>query len=113
MKDTHALPAWTVWGKPLPGGRYALTAINTMEDEPVEISIDLRKLGGLHMPRAAGSSSGGGEGGAASEAEVGAVVETEVWSGAKRDINGQVWTASLPKGAGEHRFVILGPRKRV
>ena len=29
MKDTRALPAWSVWGKPLRGGRYALTAINT------------------------------------------------------------------------------------
>lgn len=89
MQDTHALPTWTVWGKPLTGGRYALTAINTLETQPADISIELSDLG-----------------------LDGTVVETEVWSGVQRDISGPVWKISLPRGAGTHRFVILGPGKR-
>jgi hypothetical protein len=88
MQDTHALPAWTVWGKPLTGGRYALTAINTLETQAVGISIELSDLG-----------------------LDGSVVETEVWSGVQREISEPVWKVSLPRGAGSHRFVILGPRK--
>jgi hypothetical protein len=90
MQDTHALPAWTVWGKPLTGGRYALTAINTLETEPAVISIELSDLG-----------LGGGV----------PVVETDVWTGLARPLSGAVWKIALPKGAGSHRFVILGPRE--
>ena len=85
MKDTRALPSWTVWGKPLSGGGWAVTAINTQADAEAEIALPLAAMG-----------------------LAGAVTETDVWSGAKRAVEGGSWRVVLPAGAGAHRFVVLG-----
>lgn len=88
MKDTRSLPSWTVWGKPLTGGRYALTALNTRPDQDAVISVGLKELGF--------------EGG---------VTETDVWTGKATALIGADWKATLPAGSGNHRFVILAPKK--
>lgn len=82
MKDTRTLPGWSLWGKPLTKGRYALTAYNIWLDHSTDISINLEELG-LH----------------------GTVDETDVWSGTREIIRGAKWKATLPPSS--HRFVIL------
>jgi len=88
MGRTRPLPSWTVWGKPLSGGRWAVTAINTRPDQSAEVRVEMREMG-----------------------LSGVLIETDVWSGSKVEVPpGPTWKVVLPKGAGSHRFVILGPK---
>eukprot|EP01052_Picozoa_sp_SAG31_P020977 SAG31_NODE_1600_length_7791_cov_15.201508_5_plen_214_part_00 len=91
MKDTRALPAWTVWGKPLTGGRYAVAAINTMADAPATISIPLVEFG-LGKKTA---------------------IEVDVWTGAMQQLPSSRWEATLPQGSGTHVWKILQPREEL
>jgi hypothetical protein len=89
MKDTRTLPSWSVWGKPLTRGRFAITAVNSLLNASAAIAVDLSELGL------------GGPGGKA------AVSVTEVWSGDRRKLaaGATQWTVTLPPQG--HAFVIL------
>ena len=97
MKDTRALPEWTVWSKPLEvgGARLAALVINTRQDEPASVTVALSALG-LRPARA-------GPAGAAAAARSSTV--TEVWSGEVTKLTGDDWTVVLP--AGGHRWVVI------
>ena len=95
MKDSRALPRWTLVGKPIapfaPGSgtkttSWALTAINTDQAKPSSVSVALSAIG------MAGAI---------------AVTETDVWTGKEtlvRPSDGR-YVVSLPPGG--HRFVVL------
>ena len=84
MKDTRALPSWTVWGKPINSTSWALTAINTDQEKEAAVTVELGAIGL-------------GEGG---------VQETDVWTGkAVLYEKAKTWAAVLPPGG--HRFVVL------
>ena len=92
MKDTHDLPEWTIWSKPLTnledGGTAAVVAalvLNTRQDLPANVTVALHDLG---------VSEGGRT-----------VKETEVWSGDVAILTRTDLHVSLPPGG--HRWVIL------
>ena len=90
MKDTRALPEFTVWSKPLVanGAKVAALVINTRQDQPASVSVSFSDLGLLRSSTAVG------------------VTETEVWSGEVLKLQvGEEWKVALP--AGGHRWVIL------
>ena len=90
MKDTRALPEFTVWSKPLVanGAKVAALVINTRQDQPASVSVSFSDLG-LRSSTLVG------------------VTETEVWSGEVVKLQGgeEEWKVALP--AGGHRWVIL------
>ena len=86
MKDTRALPEWTVWVKPLvaDGTKVAALVINTMQDKPATVTVALSALG---LPPHS------------------SLTETEVWSGKESKLTGDKWTVALPPGG--HQWVII------
>lgn len=88
MKDTRALPSYSIWGKPVHPGplaagktAWAVTALNSVGMEK-DVELSLAELG-----------------------MSGSATETDVWSGTTTPLRGGTWQARLPPGG--HRFVLL------
>ena len=105
MKDSRDLPSWSVWGKPLSGGRWAITAINSLLTTTAEIAVDFSELHGLLLPPPTPPCEGEGE----CDSEGTAVTVTEVWGGkvTRLPAGATSWTTTLGKQG--HAFVVLGP----
>ena len=88
MKDTRALPEWTVWAKPLVtgGSKVAALVINTRQDKPATVKVALSALG---LPPSLRDGP----------------TATEVWRGEVSRLVGDTWKVVLPPGG--HRWVII------